>query len=79
MAKRTQPKGRKKKVKRVVVRRRRRRVGLPANRVIENNQFRQLDARLAGLEGRQFEQFRTNYNSRQNDFEKAQMVQCMLV
>ena len=79
MAKRKKTKKDQPKKKRVVYVRRRprrkKRVGLPANGVVENNQFRQLDSRLAGMEGRQYEQIRSNYNSRTADFEKAQKVQ----
>lgn len=70
-----------KKKKKVVVRRVRRRprkvarVGLPASRVLENNQFRQLDARLAGMEGRQYQMNRELPNSREQDFYVSQKMQ----
>ena len=72
-----------KKKKKVVVRRVRRArqrraaapVGLPASRVLENNQFRQLDARLAGMEGRQYQMNRELPNSREQDFYVSQKMQ----
>ena len=67
------------KKKKVVVRRVRRRhtrhIGLPANRVLENNQFRQLDARLAGMESRQYQMNRELPNSREQDFYVSQKMQ----
>eukprot|EP01045_Picozoa_sp_COSAG04_P022230 COSAG04_NODE_2482_length_4041_cov_4.531710_4_plen_312_part_00 len=67
--------GKSKGKKVVYKRRRRRRVGLPAHRVLENNQFRQLDSRLAGLEGRQYSMHGKIVDNRFLDFQKAQMAQ----
>ena len=75
MAKAKKP-GKRKKRKVVVKRvRRRRRVGLPAYRVLENNQFRQLDSRLAGVEGRQYQLSKEIPSSREQDFYVAQKLQ----
>ena len=75
MAKAKKP-GKRKKRKVVVKRvRRSRKVGLPAHRVLENNQFRQLDARLAGVEGRQYQLNKEIPSSREQDFYVAQKLQ----
>ena len=43
--------------------------------MLENNQFRQLDARIAGMEGRQYQMNRELPNSREQDFHVSQKMQ----